>query len=87
MYKTQVEQKVYVQHTFINDDCVYETTKYIMNEDKSFVDHGKCGETSLVLIQLVIFIFYHLVNVLKNPDEFSIHKTLSFVVGGEFQML
>ena len=65
MYKPQVEQKVYIQHTFFNDECVYETTKYIMNEDGKFVDHVK---------------------VQKNPEEFSIRKTLIFIVEGELQI-
>ena len=42
MYQTPKGENVKFQYTFLNDDCMYETTRYNMNKNGSFVDYSKC---------------------------------------------
>ncbi|CAO1363050.1 unnamed protein product [Diamesa tonsa] len=44
MYKTPDLKLIYVQYTFINDDCFYETRSYNIIENGTFVDHVKVLE-------------------------------------------
>ncbi|CAO1364710.1 unnamed protein product [Diamesa hyperborea] len=44
MYKTPDLKLIYVQNTFINDDCFHETRSYNIIENGTFVDHVKVLE-------------------------------------------
>ncbi|CAO1415617.1 unnamed protein product [Diamesa hyperborea] len=41
MYKTPDDKHISVQYTFLNSDCLYETRRYNIIENGTFVDHSK----------------------------------------------
>ena len=44
MYKTPEDKSISVQYTFINYDCLYETRRYNIIENGTFVDQSKVVE-------------------------------------------
>ena len=60
MYKTPKGENVKFQYTFINDDCMYETTRYNMNDDGEFVNYSECRNNFVCDLNLLINLTFYL---------------------------